>query len=94
MFSVIDEGEGSMRGKIRQFASAASIAALALVVSLVSASVAGPNVTRLVVVEHATTDTVIDLTVDHGRRSVLRRRARRLGDHRQNRRPTGGLAAA
>lgn len=44
------------------FAAAASIAAFALVVSLVSVSVAGPNVTRLVVVEHATTDTVVDLT--------------------------------
>jgi hypothetical protein len=60
---VIDEG-GIMRGKIRVFAAAASIAALALVVSLVSASVAGPNVTRLVVIEHATTDTVVDLTTN------------------------------
>jgi hypothetical protein len=53
-----------MRGRIRVFAAAASIAALALVVSLVSVSVAGPNVTRLVVVEHATTDTVVDLTTN------------------------------
>jgi hypothetical protein len=60
---VIDEG-GIMRGKIRVFAAAASIAALALVVSLVSASVAGPNMTRLVVIEHATTDTVVDLTTN------------------------------
>ena len=50
-----------MRGRIRVVAAAASIAALALVVSLVSVSVAGPNVTRLVVVEHATTDTSVDL---------------------------------
>jgi allene oxide cyclase len=53
-----------MRGRIRVFAAAASIAALALVVSLVSVSVAGPNVTRLVVVERATTDTVVDLTTN------------------------------
>ena len=46
------------------FAAAASIAALALVVSLFSVSVAGPNVTRLVVVEHATTDSVVDLTTN------------------------------
>ena len=53
-----------MRGKIPVFAAAASIAALALVVSLVSASVAGPNLTRLVVIEHTTTDTVVDLTTN------------------------------
>jgi allene oxide cyclase len=56
-----EEGEG-MRGKIRLFIAAGSLAAVALVVSLVSVSVAGPNVTRLEVVEHATTDTVVDLT--------------------------------
>ena len=38
--------------------------ALVLVVSLVSVSVAGPNVSRLAVVEHATTDTVVDLTTN------------------------------
>ena len=53
-----------MRGTLRVYAAAASIAALALVVSLVSVSIAGPNVTRLVVVEHATTDTVVDLTTN------------------------------
>jgi hypothetical protein len=35
-----------------------------LVVSLVSVSVAGPNVTRLAVIEHPTTDTVVDLTTN------------------------------
>lgn len=53
-----------MRGKLRVSLAAASIVALALVVSLVSASVAGPHVTRLEVVEHATTDTVVDLTTN------------------------------
>ena len=32
--------------------------------ALVSVSVAGPNVSRLAVVEHATTDTVVDLTTE------------------------------
>jgi hypothetical protein len=53
-----------MRGTVRLFIAAGSIAAVALVVSLVSVSVAGPNVTRLEVVEHATTDTVVDLTTN------------------------------
>jgi Allene oxide cyclase barrel like domain len=53
-----------MRGTVRLFIGAGSIAAVALVVSFVSVSVAGPNVTRLEVVEHATTDTVIDLTTN------------------------------
>jgi dirigent-like protein len=53
-----------MRGKLRLFVAAGAIGALALVVSLVSVSVAGPNVTRVVVVEHATTDTVVDLTAN------------------------------
>lgn len=53
-----------MRGKLGVFTAAATIAALALVVSLVSVSVAGPNVTRIHVVEHATTDTVIDTDGD------------------------------
>ncbi len=38
--------------------------ALVLVVSLVATSSAGPNVTRLAVIEHATTDTVVDLTTN------------------------------
>lgn len=53
-----------MKTKVRPFVAAASIAALGLVVSMVSVSAAGPNVTRLVVVEHATTDTVVDLTTN------------------------------
>lgn len=57
-----------MRGRLRVTLAAASIAALALVVSMISVSVAGPaagpNVTRLVVVEHATTDTTVDLTTN------------------------------
>jgi Dirigent-like protein len=53
-----------MRGTVRLFIAASSIAAVVLVVSLVSVSVAGPNVTRLEVVEHATTDTVVDLNGD------------------------------
>jgi hypothetical protein len=53
-----------MRGTVRLFIAAGSIAAVALVVSFVSVSVAGPNVTRLEVVEHATTDTVVDLTTN------------------------------
>jgi hypothetical protein len=55
---------GVMSGTFRGYVAAASIVAIALVVSLVSVSVAGPNVTRLVVVEHATTDTVVDLTTN------------------------------
>ena len=42
----------------------ALVAAAAITVSIVSVSVAGPNVTRLAVVEHATTDTVVDLTAN------------------------------
>jgi allene oxide cyclase-like protein len=53
-----------MRDKLRLFIAAAALSALALVVSLVSVSVAGPNVTRLIVIEHATTDTVVDLTTN------------------------------
>ena len=44
--------------------AAATICALALVVSLVSVSSAGPNVTRIALVEHATTGTVVDLTAN------------------------------
>jgi len=53
-----------MRTRFRIFAAAATLGALALVVSLVSVSSAGPNVTRIAVVEHATTDTVVDLTAN------------------------------
>lgn len=40
----------------------AMLAATALVVSLVSAASAGPNLLRVSVIEHATTDTVVHLT--------------------------------
>jgi len=55
---------GVMRSNVRVFAAAVTVSALALVVSMVSVSAAGPNVTRLVVVERATTDTVVDLTTN------------------------------
>jgi hypothetical protein len=44
--------------------TASVLAAAAITVSLVSVSAAGPNVTRLHVIEHATTDTVVDLTAN------------------------------
>ncbi len=53
-----------MRGNVRIIAAAASVCAVALVVSLASASFAGPRVERIVVVERATTDTVVDLTAN------------------------------
>ena len=53
-----------MRSNARVFAAAVTVSALALVVSMVSVSAAGPNVTRMVVVERATTDTVVDLTTN------------------------------
>jgi allene oxide cyclase len=53
-----------MRGKLGLALGVGAASALVLVVSLVSVSVAGPNVTRLAVIEHATTDTVVDLTTN------------------------------
>jgi hypothetical protein len=53
-----------MRSNARVIAAAVTVSALALVVSMVSVSAAGPNVIRLVVVERATTDTVVDLTTN------------------------------
>jgi len=53
-----------MRGKLGLALGVGAASALVLVVSLVSVSVAGPNVSRLAVVEHATTDTVVDLTTN------------------------------
>jgi len=53
-----------MRGKLGLLAAAGMVSALALVVSLVSVYAAGPNVTRVAVIEHATTDTVVDLTTN------------------------------
>ena len=53
-----------MGGKFRLFVAGASVAALGLVISLVSVSAASPGVTRLHVVEHADTDTVVDTDGD------------------------------
>jgi allene oxide cyclase len=53
-----------MRGKFRAAVAAVAVSGLVLAVSLVSVSVAGPNVIRVHVIEHATTDTVIDLTTN------------------------------
>jgi Dirigent-like protein len=54
-----------MRGRVGLVVVATGVmSALVLVVSLVTVSVAGPNVTRLAVIEHATTDTVVDLTTN------------------------------
>lgn len=53
-----------MKGRSRAALAAVAISGLILVVSLVSVSVAGPNVLRIHVIEHATTDTVVDLTAN------------------------------
>lgn len=53
-----------MRGRIATLLGAALLAATAIAVSLVSVSSAGPRVTRIAVVEHATTDTPVDLTAN------------------------------
>lgn len=53
-----------MRTKFRVYAAAATISALALVLSYVSVSSAAPGITRIHVIEHATTDTVVDLTAN------------------------------
>ena len=50
-----------MRVKGAMLVAGAVLAATAITVSLISVAGAGPNVTRLQVVERATTDTVIDL---------------------------------
>jgi hypothetical protein len=52
-----------MRGKARIMLAAASIAAVALVISLVSVSAAATS-TKITVIEHATTDVVIDTDGD------------------------------
>jgi hypothetical protein len=52
-----------MRGKARIMLAAASVAAVALVISLVSVSMAS-TVTKVTVIEHATTDVVIDTDGD------------------------------
>ncbi len=53
-----------MRGRWVSFVAAAVIAATAIAISVVSVSAAGSKVTRLHVIEHATTDTVVDLTAN------------------------------
>ncbi len=58
-----DAEEGHM-GKRVTWVAAALVAATALVASWVSVSAAGPNVLRIAVIEHATTDTVVDLTTN------------------------------
>jgi hypothetical protein len=51
-------------GKRATVVAAAVVCATALVISMVSVSVAGPNIVRIAVIEHATTDTVVDLTAN------------------------------
>jgi allene oxide cyclase len=53
-----------MRGKWATLGAVSLIATTAIVVSLVSVSTAGPNLLRIRVIEHATTDTVVDLTTN------------------------------
>lgn len=53
-----------MGGKYRAAVAAVAVCGLVLAVSLVSVSFAGPNVIRIHVIEHATTDTVVDLTAN------------------------------
>ena len=50
-----------MRGKRATLVAGATLTATAIAVSMFSVAAAGPNVTRIQVVERATTDTVIDL---------------------------------
>jgi hypothetical protein len=51
-------------GKRATWAAAALVSATAIVMSLVSVSAAGPNTLRIAVIEHATTDTMVDLTAN------------------------------
>jgi allene oxide cyclase len=53
-----------MRGKFWAAVVAVAVSGFVLAVSLVSLSAAGPNVLRIHVIEHATTDTPIDLTAN------------------------------
>jgi allene oxide cyclase len=55
---------GVMGGKYRAAVAAIAVSGLVLAVSLVSVSVAGSNVRRIHVIEHAATDTVVDLTTN------------------------------
>jgi allene oxide cyclase len=51
-------------GRRATWAAAAVLSAVAIAISLVSVSFAGPRITRIAVVEHATTDTPVDLTAN------------------------------
>ena len=53
-----------MRGRRATLVAAAAISATAIVISIVSVASAGPNVTRIQAVEHASTDTLVDLTTN------------------------------
>jgi allene oxide cyclase len=53
-----------MRRRRRALLAVSLVAATAIVVGLASVSFAGPRVTRIHVIEHATTDTVVDLTAN------------------------------
>jgi len=53
-----------MRNRNTNLVAGSLIAAVAIAVSIASVSMAGPLVTRIAVVEHATTDTVVDLTAN------------------------------
>jgi allene oxide cyclase len=53
-----------MRGRWAGLVAGALIAATAIAISIISVSAAGSGVTRLHVIEHATTDTLVDLTAN------------------------------
>lgn len=53
-----------MGGRWRMLVAASLVAGTAIAVSLVSISAAGPNVTRIHVIEHATTDQIVDITAN------------------------------
>ncbi|MCI0633131.1 MAG: Allene oxide cyclase [Actinobacteria bacterium] len=53
-----------MRGNSRTIALVTTVCALALVLSFATVSNAGPRIQRIAVIEHATTDTVVDLTAN------------------------------
>ncbi|HEX6230655.1 MAG TPA: allene oxide cyclase family protein [Actinomycetota bacterium] len=53
-----------MGGRWKVVLAASLVAATTIAVSIVSISAAGPRVTRIHVIEHATTDTFVDLTAN------------------------------
>ena len=53
-----------MRGNTRTIALVTTICALVLVISFTTVSNAGSRIQRIAVIEHATTDTVVDLTAN------------------------------